>query len=437
MKLKWLNALVSLALVVTLITAWLAATPAAAVFAQEGQSPEAICETATQNIAEPETREFEQAEQVLDEGVDYWAVLCTAQGPIVVDLLQDAAPVAVNNFVFLAREGYFNNTTFHRVLPGFMAQGGDPTGTGAGGPGYEFPDEISDLVFDKPGVVAMANAGADTNGSQFFITYAPTPWLNLYHTIFGRVYAGQDAVELLTPRDPEQLPDFEGDALLTVVIVEGAEGIVAEPDAEPTFEHWQTLLERMIGARIGPPFVMVSKQSGTRALDERAAEWGQIGGDALEQYMTGYLAENDYLGGAALALVAEDCPATPDDLPFWSLRFEVDDFGNEESAKAVVADDARSDQLVESGAFESYAQGTLIGGRVYRQPVTDNACGADAARYRLELPTGRYVLATEALVDEAVVHSEAQGTPEEFVAYLMDLLAGSLAGPLQRGMLAD
>ncbi|MEL7674852.1 MAG: peptidylprolyl isomerase [Chloroflexota bacterium] len=432
MRLKWLNALVSLALV----AAWLVATPAAAIFAQDGQSPEAICEAATQDIAEPETRDFEQAGQVLEEGVDYWAVLCTAQGPIVVDLLEDEAPVAVNNFVFLARQGYYNNTTFHRVLPGFMAQGGDPTATGSGGPGYEFPDEIGDLIFDKPGILAMANAGPDTNGSQFFITYAPTPWLNRLHTIFGQVYSGQGAAELLTPRDPEQLPDFEGDALRTVVIVEGAEGIAAEPDAAPTFEHWLTLLERLIGDQIGAPFAVVSELSGTRTLDERAAGWGSVGGDALEQYMTGYLAENDYLGGAALALAVEECPAAPEDLPFWSLRFEVDDFGNEESAKAVVADDARSEQLVESGAFESYAEGALIGGRVYRRPVADNACGADAALYRLELPVGRYVLAVEALVDQTVVNDEAQGTPEQFVAYLMDLLAGSLAGPLQRGMLA-
>lgn len=437
MNLKRVRALGGL-VVGALLVAGLAGAPGGKALAQEGEPPEAICAAAMQDLAEPDTRDFEQAGQVLEDGVDYWAVFCTAQGPIVVDLLEDIAPVAVNSFVFLARQGYYNHTTFHRVLPGFMAQGGDPTATGSGGPGYEFADEIpDDLVFDRPGIVAMANAGPDTNGSQFFITYAPTPWLNGLHTIFGRVVAGQGAAELLTPRDPQQAPAYAGDALDTVVIVEGADAIAAEPDGAPTLEHWQILLERMIGARIGPPFAAVSEQSGTRTLDERAVEWGQLGGSALEQYMADYLAENDYLGGAALALAIAECPPSPDQLPIWALRFEVNDYGNEENAEAVAADDARSDELVASGAFASYAPGTLIGGRIYRQPVTDNPCGADAARYRLELPNGRYLLATEAVLDETIIHDEAQGTPEEFVAYLMDLLAESLSGPLQRGTLAD
>ncbi len=103
---------------------------------------------------------------------------------IVSHLYADKAPATVNSFVFLACKGYFNNLTFHRVLEGFMAQGGDPTGTGGGGPGYEFENEDSDLVFDKAGVVAMANAGRDTNGSQFFITFGPQEFLNGGYTIF-------------------------------------------------------------------------------------------------------------------------------------------------------------------------------------------------------------------------------------------------------------
>jgi cyclophilin family peptidyl-prolyl cis-trans isomerase len=110
----------------------------------------------------------------------------------------------VNSFVFLARDGYFDGTTFHRVLEGFMAQGGDPTGTGTGGPGYEFVNEDSDLTFDKAGVVAMANAGRDTNGSQFFITFVPTPQLNGDYTIFGQVISGMDVVNGITRRDPDQ-----------------------------------------------------------------------------------------------------------------------------------------------------------------------------------------------------------------------------------------
>lgn len=142
-------------------------------------------------------------------------------GEIVIELFADKAPVTVNNFVFLAREGFYDGITFHRVLEGFMAQGGDPTGTGSGGPGYSFEDEFSDdLVFDRAGLLAMANSGPNTNGSQFFITFAPTLHLNGLHTIFGQVIEGMDVVSSLTPRDPNTAPDFEGDAMKTITITE-------------------------------------------------------------------------------------------------------------------------------------------------------------------------------------------------------------------------
>lgn len=132
----------------------------------------------------------------------------------------DKAPVTVNSFVFLTREGFFDGVTFHRVLDGFMAQGGDPTGTGAGGPGYQFENEDSDLEFNKAGVVAMANAGRDTNGSQFFITFGATPHLNGGYTIFGEVTEGMDTVNALTRRDPSKNPDFTGDMMESVTITE-------------------------------------------------------------------------------------------------------------------------------------------------------------------------------------------------------------------------
>lgn len=141
-------------------------------------------------------------------------------GKIVIELYPDKAPLAVNNFVFLAREGFFNGVTFHRVLEGFMAQTGDPTGTGAGGPGYQFANEDNNLTFDKEGVVAMANAGRDTNGSQFFITFGPAEWLNGGYTIFGQVIEGMDVVNNITLRDPQQNPPFEGDKIISVTISE-------------------------------------------------------------------------------------------------------------------------------------------------------------------------------------------------------------------------
>ena len=151
----------------------------------------------------------------------YIAALHTEKGDIVIQLYADKAPLAVNSFVFLARQGWFDGVTFHRVIPGFVAQAGDPSGTGRGGPGYFFKNEVSDLKYDKPGVVGMANSGPDTNGSQFFITYAPEPTLDGSYTIFGQVIKGMDVVESLTPRDPSQSGDLPaGDKILSVTIEE-------------------------------------------------------------------------------------------------------------------------------------------------------------------------------------------------------------------------
>ena len=141
-------------------------------------------------------------------------------GTFKIELYPDKAPITVNSFVFLSCKGFYSGVTFHRVLDGFMAQGGDPTGTGSGGPGYQFVNEDSDLIFDKEGVVAMANAGRDTNGSQFFITFAPADFLNGGYTIFGQVIEGMDVVNSITRRDPQQNPTFEGDKIISVMISE-------------------------------------------------------------------------------------------------------------------------------------------------------------------------------------------------------------------------
>lgn len=157
----------------------------------------------------------------IDATKQYFATFkMAAGGEFVIQLYPDKAPLTVNSFVFLAREGYFDGTTFHRVIEGFMAQGGDPTGTGMGGPGYKFQNEDSDLTFDKAGVVAMANAGRDTNGSQFFITFGPTPQLNGGYTIFGQVIEGMEVVNEITRRDPNQRPDYTGDIIERITISE-------------------------------------------------------------------------------------------------------------------------------------------------------------------------------------------------------------------------
>jgi len=169
----------------------------------------------------PPAAQYSRATIGIDIDKQYFANVKMAKGgEFVIQLFPDKAPTTVNSFVFLSCKGFFDGTTFHRVLDGFMAQGGDPTGTGMGGPGYEFDNEDSDLVFDKAGVVAMANAGRDTNGSQFFITFGPTEFLNGGYTIFGQVIEGMDVVNGITRRDPDQFPDYTGDAIETITITE-------------------------------------------------------------------------------------------------------------------------------------------------------------------------------------------------------------------------
>ena len=148
-------------------------------------------------------------EMSIDPSKKYTATIETEKGNLVLELFARDVPVTVNNFVSLAREGFYDGCTFHRVIPGFMAQGGDPTGTGRGGPGYTFPDEFSEHNH-VAGALSMANAGPDTNGSQFFITYAPQPHLDNKHSVFGQLIEGMEVLEKLT----------NGDAMLRMTVEE-------------------------------------------------------------------------------------------------------------------------------------------------------------------------------------------------------------------------
>jgi cyclophilin family peptidyl-prolyl cis-trans isomerase len=150
----------------------------------------------------------------------YSASIETGLGTIVVRLFSEEAPVTVNNFVFLARQGFYDGTVFHRVIKDFMAQGGDPTGTGTGGPGYRFKDEFHpQRRHDKAGTLSMANAGPNTNGSQFFITHVPTPWLDGKHTVFGILVEGMDVLTAIPPRDPAR-PAGAGIQILRMAVEE-------------------------------------------------------------------------------------------------------------------------------------------------------------------------------------------------------------------------
>jgi cyclophilin family peptidyl-prolyl cis-trans isomerase len=159
-----------------------------------------------------------QPTMTVDPKLTYKATFETELGDIVVKLFVDKTPVTVNNFVFLAQNNFYDNTIFHRVIADFMVQGGDPTGTGRGGPGYRFADEFHpSLKHNKPGILSMANAGPNTNGSQFFITHVPTPWLDNKHSVFGEVIDGIDVLFAIPPRDPAR-PENPGVKLKTVTI---------------------------------------------------------------------------------------------------------------------------------------------------------------------------------------------------------------------------
>ncbi len=156
----------------------------------------------------------------IDPKKTYSAVLKTEKGDITVQLFADKTPKTVNNFVFLARQGYYDGTIFHRVISDFMVQGGDPTGTGSGGPGYRFSDEFHpSLRHNKAGMLSMANAGPNTNGSQFFITHVATPWLDKKHSVFGQVTAGMDVLMSIPARDPSKR-NAPAVKLISVTIVE-------------------------------------------------------------------------------------------------------------------------------------------------------------------------------------------------------------------------
>ena len=145
-------------------------------------------------------------EMQIDPKKKYRAHMETDKGTMVIELFADKVPVTVNNFVFLSREGYYDGVIFHRVISNFMAQGGDPTGTGRGGPGYSFRDEFdSSLKHDKRGILSMANSGPNTNGSQFFITHLPTPHLDGRHAVFGQVVEGEDVLMSIPDRNPSNI----------------------------------------------------------------------------------------------------------------------------------------------------------------------------------------------------------------------------------------
>jgi peptidylprolyl isomerase len=167
----------------------------------------------------PKVQQFDSAPDMgIDPSKRYTATMETSMGTLVIALDALNAPITVNNFVFLAGYHYYEGVIFHRIIDGFMCQGGDPTGTGRGGTGYRFVDEQVKQRYQL-GSMAMANAGPNTNGSQFFLTYVATPWLNGKHSIFGKVESGMDVLKQISERDPSAGTQ-PGDKILSIAIEE-------------------------------------------------------------------------------------------------------------------------------------------------------------------------------------------------------------------------
>jgi cyclophilin family peptidyl-prolyl cis-trans isomerase len=168
----------------------------------------------------PERQYAQPPEMAIDPTASYQARIKTDKGDMLIDLFADMVPNTVNNFIFLAREGFYDGVIFHRVIGDFMAQTGDPTGTGRGGPGYRFNDEFHPkLRHNGAGVLSMANAGPNTNGSQFFITHTATPWLDNKHSVFGQVVDGMDVLMSIPARDPDD-PGAPAVKIQTIEIIE-------------------------------------------------------------------------------------------------------------------------------------------------------------------------------------------------------------------------
>lgn len=359
---------------------------ATAALAQDSQTPEEICAAAVP-AADPAVREYEAPDEVLEAGVDYRAVFCTEAGAVYIDLLEEYAPLTVNSFVFLAQEGYYNNTTFHRVLEAFMAQGGDPTATGTGGPGYQFADEfVGFLHFDRPGWLAMANAGAGTNGSQFFITTTATPHLNNAHTIFGEVLEGQENVDALRLRDPN-VDTEPGAALETVVIVTDPSTVTTtyEAPAPATEEDFQAVLD-FIAEQVGAPLAANEDATGIFTADEVVA----AAPEALREDYAALLDEHHFEYRVGSSIVSAECDLEAS--PITAIGYALDVFASREDAAAVLADGLLQQIPIENGMSQ------LDDSAAAPYPVfteTATTCDTEVLRTLTHWQRGRYVVTTE------------------------------------------
>jgi cyclophilin family peptidyl-prolyl cis-trans isomerase len=354
--------------------------------AQEASTPAEICAAATP-ASDPESRTFTQAEQVLQDGVDYQAILCTGAGPIYVDLLEEYTPITVNNFIFLAQNGYYNNTTFHRVIQDFMAQGGDPQGTGTGGPGYQFEDEfVGFLHFDQPGWLAMANAGPGTNGSQFFITTVPTPHLNYRHTIFGEVLEGAANVAAIELRDPATATG-PGTSLDTVVVITDPATVITtyEAPATPTREEVASAFETI--NNLLPPDILTINPDSSGVFSTE--EWLAQLPEAVRSDYNAYLSSHNHEYRVANTIDNAACDL--DNIAFVSVSYNLDSYPTNADAAAALADSALSELTTALGFTDRGAGDTGL--TVFTRNET--ACDIEVQTARTYWQRGHFVATAE------------------------------------------
>ncbi len=368
----WLRPLIALSLV---------AVFAALSFAQDAPSPQELCDAA--EPAPPTPMQFEQAEQVLEPDTDYRAILCTSAGAIYVNLYDEFADITVNNFVFLAQQGYYDSTTFHRVIPGFMAQGGDPTGSGRGGPGYRFGDETAGhLTFHRPFVLAMANAGPGTNGSQFFITTAPTPHLNGKHTIFGDVLIGQDVVEAIRERDPQSASE-PGEALHTILIITDPTQVDDTGALTPIPVTPQELLDAFKRFNTDD----MSARNSEDRRDSLPEKWQDDFAEFAARYGHEY----------RVAMRIHNAACDPDAF-YTSVGYAVDVFASAEDAVAALADGLLVAMAESDGFVQPYQT---------RSPVlmmmTPSCHSDDGMHIMAQYTHGRFIITTDILLDVGIL----------------------------------
>ena len=380
--------------------------------AQDGRSPQAHCDAA--EPSELTMLQFAEAENVIDQNLDYRAILCTSAGVVYVDLYEKLTPITVNNFVFLAEQGYYDNTSFHRVIPDFMAQGGDPTATGRGGPGYQFQDEpVGFLTFDRPGLLAMANAGPGTNGSQFFVTTAPTPHLNYKHTIFGDVLLGQDNVTAIRERDP-QTASGPGETLQTVLIITDPTSVdngdvVDVPDAAQ--DEVVAAFEAFISGL--PPTLPVDEAlSGLFSIDDIPASVPEDLQASFAEYADEFGLQYRY----GMTVTNGECSPS---VFFSALGYALDVLQDADAAEASLKHDVTRD-LVEAQGYELVSDSAAI----YKRNVP--TCVGDPGVQVLSLYTlGRYLVTIEVLVDASVLD---QVPAAQLLDNLRLQIEGALAG---------